>query len=196
MKPEKTASKSISTLTHHGGKGSKSISTSPHTAGTVQKVSEQEFSHQTTGGTTVKISKTYPYNLRNDSHFQFYTEFRNLVQSQGAENLKIAAQFEAWLPQLETRNNAFAELMRDRFDETASRTDIVLKEARLEVDAAYFAIRERINALVIVEGPAAYESFIRTLNAVISKYTRLTKPKGGKNGEETEPETTQTNGGV
>jgi len=248
----------------------------------------------------VKISKTYPYNLRNDSHFQFYTEFRNLVQSQGAENLKIAAQFEAWLPlyekedialkkivksaitaqiqeadkarddiyigmvetntgalrhfspevrnaagrlkivfdtygnvpkkplndqtsavynilqelkgkyasdatlvginawvlELETRNNAFAELMRDRFDETASRTDIVLKEARLEVDAAYFAIRERINALVIVEGPAAYESFIRTLNAVISKYTRLTKPKGGKNGEETEPETTQTNGGV
>jgi len=37
MKPEKTASKSISTLTHHGGKGSKSISTSSHTAGRVQK---------------------------------------------------------------------------------------------------------------------------------------------------------------
>jgi hypothetical protein len=45
-----------------------------------------------------EASKTYPYNLRNGAHFQFYTEFRNLVQKEGAENLKIAPQFEAWLP--------------------------------------------------------------------------------------------------
>jgi hypothetical protein len=240
----------------------------------------------------VKISKTYPYNLRNDAHFQFYTEFRNLVQKEGAENLKITPLFEAWLPlydkedtalkkivksaitaqiqeadrardeiytgmvetsnaalkhfseevrkaairlrilfdtygdvarkplneqtsatynilqelkgkyasdtasvgiaawvsELEVRNNAFADLMRERFDETAGRTDIVLKEVRAEVDQSYFAIREKINALVIVEGVASYENFIRTFNAVIAKYTSLTKPKGGKGGEQSAPQ--------
>jgi hypothetical protein len=75
-----------------------------------------------------------------------------------------------WISELETRNNAFGELVKSRFDETAARTDIVLKEARAELDAAYFAIRERLNALIVVEGEAAYENFARTLNAVIAKY--------------------------
>jgi hypothetical protein len=75
-----------------------------------------------------------------------------------------------WISELETRNNAFGELVKSRFDETAARTDIVLKEARAELDAAYFAIRERLNALAIVEGAANYETFIKTLNAVIAKY--------------------------
>jgi len=83
--------------------------------------------------------------------------------------------------------------MRDRFDETASRTDIVLKEARAEVDTAYFAIRERINALVVVEGVSVYENFIRTLNAVIAKYALLGKSKGGKGGEQTEQNNSSSN---
>jgi hypothetical protein len=82
--------------------------------------------------------------------------------------------------------------MRERFDETAGRTDIVLKEARAEVDQSYFSIREKINALVIVEGVASYENFIRTLNAVIAKYTSLTKPRGGKGGEQTAPQNETT----
>ena len=44
----------------------------------------------------MKINKIYPYKLRNDAHFQFYTEFRNLVQKSGAENLKIVPQFADW----------------------------------------------------------------------------------------------------
>jgi len=244
----------------------------------------------------VKINKIYAYNLRNDAHFQFYTEFRNLVQKEGAENLKIATQFEAWLPlydkedtalkkiqksaitaqiqeadkardeiylgmvetstaalkhfseevrsaatrlkivfdtygdvvrkplneqtsatynilqelkgkyapdtalvgisgwvsELEVRNNAFADLMRERFDETAARTDIVLKEARTEVDNAYFAMREKINALAIVEGEAGYENFIRTFNAVIAKYALSGKPRGGKGGEQPAPQNETT----
>jgi len=248
----------------------------------------------------VKINKTHPYRLRNDAHFQFYTEFRNLVQSIGAVNLKIATQFVEWLllyekedtalkkinksaiteqiqeadkardeiytgivemntaslkhfnpvvrasakqlkivfdtygdvarkplneetsaiynilqdlegkyasdvqtvglwywvAELKVRNNAFAELMRNRFDETASRSDIVLKETRIEVDTAYFAIRERINALVVVEGVSVYENFIRTLNAVIAKYALLERPKGGKGGEQQEQDNQQPNGGI
>ena len=239
----------------------------------------------------MKINKIYAYDLRNDAHFQFYTEFRNLVQKEAAVKQKIAPQFEAWLPlydkedtalkkiqksaitaqiqeadrvrdeiyagmvetsnaalkhfseevrsaaarlkivfdtygdvnrkplneqtsavynilqelkgkyapdtalvgisswvsELEVRNNAFADLMRERFDETAARTDIVLKEARIEVDNAYFAMRERLNALVVVEGLSVYENFVRTLNAVIAKYAILTK-RGGKGGKQPAPQ--------
>jgi len=254
---------------------------------------KKRFFTQNTGEIAVKINKIYAYNLRNDAHFQFFTEVLNLFGKEGAVRQKVASLYEAWLPhyeredtalkkivksaktaqiqeadrardeiytgmvesntaalkhfdenvrsgatrlkivfdtygdvarkplneetsaiynilqelkgkyasdvalvgisgwvsELEARNNAFAELMRDRFDETASRTDIVLKEARVEVDNAYFAIRERINALVVVEGVSVYENFIRTLNAVIAKYALLGKSKGGKGGEQTESQT-------
>jgi hypothetical protein len=75
-----------------------------------------------------------------------------------------------WVAELENRNKAFENLVKERFDETAARTDIVLKEARAKLDDAYRTITEMVNALAVVEGVAAYEQFIRTLNAVIAKY--------------------------
>jgi hypothetical protein len=239
----------------------------------------------------MKISKIHLNNLRNDAHFQFHTEFRDLVAKNGAETLKIKPQFDAYLPlydrvdealkkivkseftakiheadkardeiyigmadmnaaalkhfspeireaagrlkivfdtygnvaskplneetsaiynilqelqgkyasdvavvglggwisELETRNNAFGELVKSRFDETAARTDIVLKEARAELDEAYRTITEMVNALAVVEGAADYEQFIKTLNAVIAKYAvkhhrhhRHTEPANGQ----------------
>jgi hypothetical protein len=72
---------------------------------------------------------------------------------------------------LETRNGTLEALVKERFDETAARTtDIVMKQARAKLDEVYKAIVERINALAVVEGDAAYETFIKTLNAVIAKY--------------------------
>jgi len=94
-----------------------------------------------------------------------------------------------WAAELASRNDTVSDLMRDRYDETAARTDIVLKEARAKVDKAYRVIVERINALVIVEGLADYEEFIRTLNAVIDKYNNIVAQrygKGKKKGEEEE----------
>jgi len=75
-----------------------------------------------------------------------------------------------WVEELKARSEAFETLMASRFDETTARTSIVLKDARSEIDALYSAIRSRINALVLVEGAAAYEPFIKSLNTVIAKY--------------------------
>jgi hypothetical protein len=247
----------------------------------------------------MKINKINSNNLRNDEHFQFHTEFRDLTTKETPQKLKIQGQFEAYLPlygrvdealkkinkssltaqlqeadkardeiflgmaetakaalkhfnpavreaasrlkvvfdtygnvavkplneqtsavynllqelhgkyaqdvetvgiaqwaaELQARNNAFSGLMKERFDETASRCDIVLREARAELDQAYFAIRERINAFVIVEGVADYENFIRTLNAVIAKYTAILNSRLGKRGKK-EGDNTQTDGTV
>jgi len=85
-----------------------------------------------------------------------------------------------WVAELETLNNAFAALMRDRFEESAMRTDIVLKQARIKLDEAYRTITERINALVIVDGAEPYTDFIKFLNAVIAKYTAALAKRTGK----------------
>ena len=85
-----------------------------------------------------------------------------------------------WVAELKKRNNALSDLMKDRFDESASKSDIVVKEARAELDKAYRTIAEKIDALVIVEGAKTYENFIRTWNAVVEKYANgLRRRKGG-----------------
>jgi hypothetical protein len=97
----------------------------------------------------------------------------NLVQDLRSEkygNDTRDSSLMTWVDELEKRNKVFEALMKERFDETAHKTDIVLKKARGELDKVYHSIEERINALSIVEGVADYEEFIRTMNAVISKY--------------------------
>ena len=246
----------------------------------------------------MKINKIHTIHLRNDEHFQFHTEFRDLVTKETPQKLKVQGQFEGYLPlygrvdealkkinkssittqlqeadkarddiflgmvdmakaalrhfnptvreaanrlkvvfdtygnvavkplneqtsavynlvqelqgkyasdsetigitqwavELQARNNVFSGLMKERFDETASKCDIVLSEARVELDQSYFAIREKINALVIVEGEADYGNFVRTLNAVVAKYTAILNARQGKRGKK-EAENTQTDGG-
>jgi len=46
----------------------------------------------------MKITSLITHNLRNDAHFQFHTEFRDLVQASGADTLKIEPQFNAYKP--------------------------------------------------------------------------------------------------
>jgi hypothetical protein len=75
-----------------------------------------------------------------------------------------------WVDELENRNKSFEALMKERFDETAHKTDIVLRTARGELDKVYHAITERIDALIIVEGTEDYEEFVKTFNAVVAKY--------------------------
>jgi len=85
-----------------------------------------------------------------------------------------------WVLELEARNNAFDALMVERFHEDAAKTDINVRAARLEVDAAYDKIVTRVNALAEVEGVAAYESFIRMLNTIIAKYTAILHARLGR----------------
>jgi len=222
----------------------------------------------------MKINKIDLKTLRNDAHFQFHTEFRDLVQASGAAVLKIEPQFNAYLPlyqrvdealkkivkseftakiheadkardeiwagmaetnatalkhfnpqireaaarlkivfdtygnvaskplneetsaiynilqelegkyaadvalvgiqqwaaELKSRNAAFESLVKERIDETAGRSDIVLKKARVELDEAYRSIVEWVNALMLVEGVAVFEAFAKKLNAVIEKF--------------------------
>jgi hypothetical protein len=81
-----------------------------------------------------------------------------------------AVKIDGWVGKLAQENEALNKLMGDRYQESAAKTDVVLKEARKELDEAYKKICEIINVYVILEGADAYEEFIKTLNVIISKY--------------------------
>ena len=46
----------------------------------------------------MKINKISLRHLRNDTHFQFHTEFKDLAQKHNPQALKIKPQYEAYLP--------------------------------------------------------------------------------------------------
>ena len=85
-----------------------------------------------------------------------------------------------WADELETANKDFDRLVKDRYEESAEKTDLVLKQVRAQVDDAYRTITDRIDALVIVEGQDKYEGFIKNLNVVIDKYKNTIAQRAGR----------------
>jgi len=75
-----------------------------------------------------------------------------------------------WVSLLATQNTALNALVAERIDETAAKTDVVLKEARIAGDEAFKKICDIINVYILLEGAANYEVFVKTLNAIIAKY--------------------------
>jgi hypothetical protein len=58
----------------------------------------------------MKIKSNDNTQLRNDEHFQFQTEFRDLVNAAGAETLKIKSLFDAYLPCYNDEDEAFRKI--------------------------------------------------------------------------------------
>ena len=86
----------------------------------------------------------------------------------------------AWIQELAANNDEFERINRERYNEIAARTELVLKEVRAQVDAAYRAIAERINALAVLEPSETVETFIRKLNVIIKKYNDLLAQQQGQ----------------
>ena len=87
-----------------------------------------------------------------------------------------------WTNELKERNNTVDALMKDRFYESAAKSDIVLREARVKLDEVYRETVKRIHAYALIEGAADYEQFIKTFNVIIAKYTAQMKRRRGKGG--------------
>jgi hypothetical protein len=77
----------------------------------------------------------------------------------------------SWISEIGSKNNAFDTLVIGRYDEINDKTHLRMKDVRVKVDAAYKAIVQRINALIIVEGEANYATFVNKLNLRIDSYT-------------------------
>jgi len=89
---------------------------------------------------------------------------------------------------IEAHNNTLETLVRERYDESTAKTDVVLREARQAVDTAYEDITARVNALALLEGGTTVENFIRSLNTVIAKYTAILNARLGRKHHKPEAE--------
>ncbi len=85
-----------------------------------------------------------------------------------------------WIKELRNANEKFKSLMMNRYDESASKTTLVIKEVRMKIDEVYRAITERINAAVIIEGEAQYHEFLSMLNAVIKRFADILAQRQGR----------------
>jgi len=96
-----------------------------------------------------------------------------------------------WVNVLDTKNLFFQSLKNDRHSEAAKKTLARMKTERVDVDAAYKKIIKRVNALIVVNGPAIHDGFVRELNSRIDKITNTLAQRKGrskKNGIKNNPE--------
>ncbi len=83
----------------------------------------------------------------------------------------------AWKNELKTANIAFNEKFLDRTQEYGNATPENLKSKREETNQVYYAVRDRIDALHLLEetSPSPYITVINQLNALIDQYNSLLK---------------------
>ncbi|MGE0079354.1 MAG: DUF6261 family protein [Bacteroidales bacterium] len=97
-----------------------------------------------------------------------------------------------WFTELQTKNTAFDTLMKTRYSEEARQTEFRMKSARIELDTVYRTIVERIEALILINGTAGYEEFVRELNVRIEKFNSLLAMRRGRNAKDTDKTETPT----
>lgn len=93
-----------------------------------------------------------------------------------------------WIAELERRNNVVITLQASRNSEKANRTELRMKKVRIQVDAVYRKIVERINALIIVNGEAPYAEFVNEVNARIGRATDVIAKRKGRSDKDSDTE--------
>jgi hypothetical protein len=87
---------------------------------------------------------------------------------------------DGWATKLSEANDLCAKLQKARWDEAAQRTDIVMKDARAEVDAAYNNIVDRIEARKLLDEGEIFGEFLRRLGVMIDSYNAAIARRRGK----------------
>jgi hypothetical protein len=91
-----------------------------------------------------------------------------------------------WFTELDRKNKAFDTLMKSRYTEGASKTELRMRQVRIDLDTVYRAIINRIDALMLINGDTNYESFVRELNTRVERYNTILAQRKGRNSKDTE----------
>jgi hypothetical protein len=106
-------------------------------AASLPKLSKIKKRKKDTG--KMKISKVYAKGLRNDEHFQFHMEIKDLIARYGAEALKITEQFAAYLQSYEKLDEGIKKIVKSAFTaeiQDADRTRDAIWNALIHMNAA------------------------------------------------------------
>ena len=86
----------------------------------------------------------------------------------------------SWVSELHARNDAFDRLAKVYNEQQAAKPPFKMKDVRKETDEAYKNIVLVINALIVMDGEAAYAPFVTELNELIKHYNDLLAQHKGK----------------
>jgi hypothetical protein len=116
---------------------------------------------------------TRPYNEETAAIYNFLQDLRGRYAAEAA-----ILDLTGWANELERNNSDFEAAVLNRTHEAAENTAPSMVDIRRRADRCYLNIVERIEALSLIQGDAAFESFINLLNANIERYQRRLNRKG------------------
>jgi hypothetical protein len=119
-----------------------------------------------------------PYNEETASIYNFVQELRGNYAG-AIQTLAL----EGWVNNLDRENNDFENTVLARNRESADKTDISLLEVRRKTDRCYLDIIERLEALMLINGDAGFEPFVKVLNNNIDRYNNAMKRRNGQKDE-------------
>lgn len=86
-----------------------------------------------------------------------------------------------YVARIEADNTAFINIMQERYTEQSEKAALTrLRTARLATDAAYNAIRNRINAGIIFNGDGKYEAFVLEMNTRVARFKNAVAQRKGR----------------
>jgi hypothetical protein len=86
-----------------------------------------------------------------------------------------------WLVELKKNNDYFNTLYFNRIDDESAKTQLRMKQSKIEVDVAFKVIIKRIEALIEINGEANYKDFVLKINELIDKYNIILAQRKGRN---------------
>ncbi|MDR2910446.1 MAG: DUF6261 family protein [Bacteroidales bacterium] len=124
-------------------------------------------------------------NVASEAHAKESADMYNMLQELGKHTFECdSLGFKGWIVELKILNGKVEELMRRRYGEQAQRPTASLREVRLEVDAAFYLLTERVEALALIEGGPVYGSFIARVNAIIDRAAGILAARRGRTATE------------
>lgn len=115
-----------------------------------------------------------PYDEETASIYNFLQEIN--AKSADVTSLGLSD----WVTQLDAENKAFEALMKNRYDENASKTALRMKDVRIETDRCYRDILDRIDALILINGEEKYAPFVKDMAVRVDRFENLLAQRKGR----------------
>ena len=142
------------------------------------------------------VRDKYPLNA-SDEYMKETTGIDQMVQEMETScmaDLTLLG-LDEWLADLKAKNEAFLAKMNERTEEQSGMQKGIVRDTRLQAEAAYRDVVKLINAMAICEVPAGldFNAPIDRLNAEIEHYKQIIARKGGGSGSSSSNQSNQSN---
>jgi hypothetical protein len=145
-------------------------------------------SHREQAGTILPLFAHYGdlaergYNEETAALYNFIQELRGRCEPAVAQ-LGLTE----WVDELERNNIAFEDAILGRNQEAADKNDLNMLKIRRLAGRNYLDILERIEAAINLNGPEAYEPFVKRLNANIDRYQAVLNRRSSNGNDKDKP---------